>query len=71
MEEGVEVLFDDRDLRAGEKFGEADLLGMPIRLTISKRTIKERKLELRLRNKSQSELLAYDEVLRVLKDLSV
>jgi prolyl-tRNA synthetase len=70
-EEGIDVLFDDRDLRAGEKFGEADLLGMPIRLTISKRTIKERKLELRLRNKSQSELLAYDEVLRVLKDLSV
>jgi prolyl-tRNA synthetase len=71
IEEGIDVLFDDRDLRAGEKFGEADLLGMPIRLTISKRTIKERKLELRLRNKSQSELLAYDEVLRVLKDLSV
>jgi prolyl-tRNA synthetase len=69
-EEGVEVLFDDRDLRAGEKFGEADLLGMPIRLTLSKRTYKEKKLELKFRNKRESELLAYDEVLRVLKDHS-
>lgn len=68
--EGVEVLFDDRDLRAGEKFGEADLLGMPIRLTISKRTIKERKLELKFRNKSETKLLPYGDVIRILKDHS-
>jgi prolyl-tRNA synthetase len=68
--DGVEVLYDDRDLRAGEKFGEADLFGMPIRLTISKRTCKERKLELKFRSKSTSELLAYDDVVRIIKDRS-
>jgi len=67
-EEKVDVLFDDRDLRAGEKFSDADLLGMPIRLTISKRTFKEQKLELKFRNKSKSELLTYNEALKTIKD---
>jgi len=67
IQEGVEVLFDDRDLRAGEKFGEADLLGMPIRLTISKRTCKERKLELKFRNKDRIELMSYDEAVKTIK----
>ncbi len=34
-DEGIEVLFDDRDARAGEKFGDADLMGMPIRAVVS------------------------------------
>ena len=67
-EEKIEVLFDDRDLRAGEKFSDADLIGIPIRLTISKRTLKEQKLELKFRNKSKSELLTYDEALKTMKD---
>ena len=67
-EEEVDVLFDDRDLRAGEKFSDADLIGIPIRLTMSKRTFKEQKLELKFRNKSKSELLTYDEALKTIKD---
>jgi prolyl-tRNA synthetase len=67
-EEEVDVLFDDRDLRAGEKFSDADLIGIPIRLTISKRTFKEQKLELKFRNKGKSELLTYDEALKTIKD---
>jgi prolyl-tRNA synthetase len=67
-EEKVDVLFDDRDLRAGEKFSDADLLGMPIRLTMSKRNLKEQKLELKFRNKNKSELLTYDETLKTIKD---
>ena len=68
LEERIDVLFDDRDLRAGEKFSDADLLGMPIRLTISRRTCKEQKLELKFRNKSKSEFLTYDEALKTIKD---
>jgi prolyl-tRNA synthetase len=68
LEEKIDVLFDDRDLRAGEKFSDADLLGMPIRLTISKRTCKEQKLELKFRNTSKSELLTYEEALKAIKD---
>lgn len=67
-EEKIEVLFDDRDLRAGEKFSDADLIGIPIRLTISKRTFKEQNFELKFRNKSKSELLTYDEALKTIKD---
>ena len=68
LDEEIDVLFDDRDLRAGEKFGDADLLGIPIRLTVSKRTCKEQKLELKFRNKNQSEFLTYDEALKTIKN---
>ena len=36
---GIEVLFDDRDLRAGEKFKDSDLIGIPLRLIVSKKTL--------------------------------
>ncbi len=35
---GVEVLYDDRDLRAGEKFADSDLIGLPYRIVVSKKT---------------------------------
>jgi prolyl-tRNA synthetase len=71
VEEKIDVLFDDRDLRAGEKFSDADLLGMPIRLTVSKRTFKEQKLELKFRNKKESKLLTYEEVMKEIRDFCV
>ncbi len=46
---GIEVLYDDRDVSAGVKFADADLRGMPLRLTVSKRTLQERSLELKRR----------------------
>ena len=39
MKRGVEVLYDDRDLRAGEKFAESDLLGIPKRIVVGKETV--------------------------------
>lgn len=44
-ENGVEVLYDDRDVRAGEKFNDSDLLGMPYRVVVSKKTKEEGKYE--------------------------
>ena len=44
-EGGVEVLYDDRDVRAGEKFNDSDLLGMPYRVVVSKKTKEEGKYE--------------------------
>jgi len=38
---GLEVLLDDRDLRPGEKFADADLLGCPVRVTIGKKTLED------------------------------
>jgi prolyl-tRNA synthetase len=58
---GIEVLFDDRFARAGEKFSDADLIGIPVRLTISKRTIEQGKVEFKLRQDAKAELLTFEE----------
>ena len=44
-ERGVEVLYDDRDLRAGEKFADSDLIGIPYRVVVSRKTKDEGKFE--------------------------
>ncbi|TMF24736.1 MAG: proline--tRNA ligase [Chloroflexi bacterium] len=55
--EHVEVLYDDRDESAGVKFADADLIGIPLRVTVSKRTLKEDKVELKPRARADAELL--------------
>jgi prolyl-tRNA synthetase len=50
---GVDVLFDDRDERPGVKFKDADLIGIPFRLTIGKRFMKEGLVEIRRRSDGQ------------------
>jgi prolyl-tRNA synthetase len=57
QDKGVEVLYDDRDLRAGVKFKDADLLGIPIRLTIGPKTLAEGKVELKLRREKDKQLI--------------
>ncbi len=47
---GAEVLLDDRELRAGEKFADADLLGIPIRVTVGKKTLDDGMVDLRHRD---------------------
>ncbi|MEN6306181.1 MAG: proline--tRNA ligase [Anaerohalosphaeraceae bacterium] len=54
---GVEVLLDDRDLRAGVKFKDADLLGIPVRVTIGPKTLAEGKVELKLRRDKDKQLI--------------
>jgi len=48
-EAGAEVLLDDRDARAGEKFADADLLGIPLRVTVGKKTAEDGKVDVRSR----------------------
>jgi len=50
------ALYDDRDLRAGEKFADADLLGMPYQIIISEKTVAEGKVELKNRKTGEAEL---------------
>jgi len=45
-EAGVEVLYDDRDARAGEKFADSDLIGVPLRIVVSQKTLTEGKFEI-------------------------
>lgn len=60
---GVTVLFDDRDERPGAKFADAELIGLPYRITISERLIAEGKLEFSRRNGGEVELLTLEECL--------
>jgi prolyl-tRNA synthetase len=54
---GIEVLYDDRDESAGVKFADADLIGIPLRVTVSKRNLKENAAELKLRSAADSEMV--------------
>ena len=51
-DEGVEVLYDDRDIRAGAMFADADLFGVPIRVVVSKKTCERGVVEISYRDKS-------------------
>ena len=55
--EGVEVLFDDRDESPGVKFNDADLIGVPLRLTVGSRGLKKESVELKRRDQDERELV--------------
>lgn len=59
---GVSVLYDDRDARPGEKFADADLLGIPHRVVISPKTIAENKVEYKHRTSTDTELLSTEDL---------
>jgi prolyl-tRNA synthetase len=62
---GIDVLYDDRDAQAGEKFGDCDLIGIPVRLVVSEKT--GDKIEWKERASDKAELLSLDEVIKKLK----
>ena len=49
---GIEVIYDDRDVRAGVMFADADLLGVPVRVTVGPKALAEGQIELSTRDKS-------------------
>ncbi len=51
---GIETLLDDRDLRGGVKFKDADLIGIPIRVTVGKKSVAEGNVEIKLRTETES-----------------
>jgi len=63
--QGIEVLYDDRDASAGEKFADADLIGLPYRLVVSAKT--EGKIEIKKRNEETSVVLGINEVIDLIK----
>jgi prolyl-tRNA synthetase len=60
--DGIEVLFDDRDERAGVKFNDADLIGLPLRLTVSKKSLEKGGVEMKQRAGGDSVIIPLDEV---------
>ena len=59
---GVEVLYDDRDKGAGEKFADADLMGMPYQVILGKRSLESGKAEVKNRATGETEEVAFDEL---------
>ncbi len=68
-EKGIEVLYDDRpDARAGEKFADSDLIGIPTRLVISPKTIEKDSVEIKERTSSESSLVLLTDIAARLSD---
>jgi prolyl-tRNA synthetase len=61
-EAGDEVLLDDRDQRAGEKFADADLIGLPVRVTVGKKTLDDGAVDVRLRETGEERRVGIDEL---------
>lgn len=65
---GIEVLYDDRiDVGAGQKLGEADMIGCPVRLVVSTKTGEQ--VELKKRNENESQLVSIDKAIEQIKSL--
>lgn len=60
LSEGVEILFDDRDVRAGEKFADSDLIGIPTRIVISDKTIEKGQVELKDRSTGKESMVGFE-----------
>lgn len=66
---GIEILYDDREGKtAGEKFAEADLIGIPYRIVVSEKTVKAKKVEVKERGKKEGSLIAVNEFLKKIKN---
>lgn len=63
---GVEVLYDDRDVRPGEKFADADLLGIPVRVVISEKTLASDSVELKNRTSTEVSIVKITEAVDLL-----
>ena len=64
---GVEVLYDDRAETAGVKFNDADLIGLPIRAVVSKRSLKNGGIELKLRSQKEGRIVPLEDVVQVIQ----
>lgn len=66
---GLEVLLDDRDERAGVKFKDADLIGIPLRITVGPKALQENQVEVKKRWEKQIENIPIDQVVDIVVDL--
>lgn len=67
QKEGIEVLWDEREVSPGAKLADADLIGIPLRLIISEKSLKEESVEWKLRNSSEAKLVKLEDTLEDVK----
>ena len=68
QQEHIEVLYDDRDESPGVKFNDADLIGIPIRLTVSERALKQGGIEFKRRSSKERSIVPQEEVILFVKN---
>jgi len=66
---GIDTLLDDRDARPGFKFADADLIGVPIRITVGDRGLKEGKVEIKLRSQAEPVMVGVGEVIEQVRKM--
>lgn len=66
--QGIEVLFDERGISPGKKFADADLIGIPVRLTISPRSLENGGVEWKRRTEDDTEIIALDQLTQKLTE---
>jgi len=67
---GIEVLYDDRDMAPGVKFNDADLVGIPYRITVSPRTLEKSAVEFKKRTEKAAEVIPLAEIIEKIKGLA-
>lgn len=65
-ESGIETMYDDRDLSVGERFADADLVGVPYRVVVSRKTLDGKGYELKKRTETEAADVSQDELLEIL-----
>ncbi len=63
---GIEVLYDDREAGAGEKFADADLIGIPYRIVVSEKSLAAGGVELKKRSEKNSEIIEVEKLIKIL-----
>ena len=66
LKDGKEVFYDNRDnVRPGEKFADADLIGIPLRIVVSKKTLEQNCVEIKKRSEEKMELIKIDQIIKM------
>ena len=69
LAESIEVIFDDRDERAGVKFKDADLIGIPLRIVVGQKNLIQGKVELKIRKTGENKLYSLQEIVQEVKQI--
>jgi prolyl-tRNA synthetase len=67
--EGIDVLWDDREMSAGEKFADADLIGCPVRVLVSPRSLQNGGVEVKLRTETENKIISVDQLMEFVKNV--
>jgi prolyl-tRNA synthetase len=67
VQNGVEVLYDDRDVRPGDKFADAELMGIPARVVVSPRSLESNEVEVKMRELEEAEMISLTDAVESIK----